>query len=366
MLKLTTPQAWAAAADEHAGELPDALRSASFLEAEYATVVLPNLVKTRDEYLKVRRPGRGVPLNRSRRQAVWNIVETYRAGAAAEGSTDFDEKAAIAARVLDNHGGDRPADHVLVDEAQDLSPCRLQLLRSLVAPGMNDLFLAEDSHQRIYGQRIVLSKYGINIVGRSRRLTLNYRTTQQNLRYALGILSGEQYTDLGDESETTTGYRSARRGPKPTVVGAVSLTDQYDKVAEIVRAWIDAGTAPESIGILVPTRKEAETLPRALDDRDLTVAFVDRDSAGPPKTPVVMTMHRAKGMEFAKAILVGVGNKALPRGYLIDAVPEEDRADVLRRERSLLYVAATRARDELVVVYVGEPSELLPAAAVSV
>jgi superfamily I DNA/RNA helicase len=362
VLKLTTPQAWAAAADEHAGELPDTLRSASFLEAEYATVVLPNLVKTRDEYLKVRRPGRGVPLNRSRRQAVWNIVETYRAGAAAEGSTDFDEKAAIAARVLDNHVAGQPADHVLVDEAQDLSPCRLQLLRSLVAPGMNDLFLAEDSHQRIYGQRIVLSRYGINIVGRSRRLTLNYRTTQQNLRYALNILSGEQYTDLGDESETTTGYRSARRGPKPTVIAAVSLTEQYDKVAEIVRAWIDAGTAPENIGILVPTRKEAETLPRALDDRDLTVAFVDRDSAGTPKTPMVMTMHRAKGIEFAKAILVGVGNKALPRGYLIDAVPEEDRADVLRRERSLLYVAATRARDELVVVYVGEPSELLPGA----
>ena len=363
VLKPTTPQAWAAAADEHAGELPDVLRSASFLEAEYATVVLPNEVTTREEYLKVRRPGRGVPLNRSRRQAVWNIIETYRAGAAAEGSTDFDEKAAIAARVLDNHGGERPADHVLVDEAQDLSPCRLQLLRSLVAPGMNDLFLAEDSHQRIYGQRIVLSRYGINIVGRSRRLTLNYRTTQQNLRYALNILSGEQYTDLADESETTTGYRSARRGPKPTVIAAVSLTDQYDKVAEIVRAWIDAGMTPESIGILVPTRKGAESLPRALGDRDLTVAFVDRDSAGPPKTPVVMTMHRAKGMEFAKAILVGVGNKALPRGYLIDAVPEEDRADVLRRERSLLYVAATRARDELVVVYVGEPSELLPAEA---
>jgi ATP-dependent exoDNAse (exonuclease V) alpha subunit len=34
-------------------------------------------------------------------------------------------------------------------------------------------------------------------------------------------------------------------------------------------------------------------------------------------------------------------------------------------ERSLLFVAATRARDELVVVYVGEPSKLLPAVAIS-
>lgn len=358
VLKPTGFQAWTNAADAHAGELPKTLCSASFLEAEYATVVLPNLITTREEYLKVRRTGRGVALNRSRRNAVWNIIETYRAGAAAEGATDFDEKAAIAACVL--NGGGRPADHVLVDEGQDLSPCRLQLVRALAAHGPNDLFLAEDSHQRIYGQRIVLSRYGIDIVGRSRRLTLNYRTTAQNLHYALSILSGEQFTDLDDQNETTAGYRSSRRGPKPEVVAVNSLTEQYDKVRDLVRDWIAAGTAPESIGLLVPTRKEGESLPRALGDRGVSVAFVDRDSAGPAKTPVVMTMHRAKGMEFAKVALVGVSDKTLPRGYLVESLPEEDRADAKRRERSLLYVAATRARDELVVVYVGKPSELLP------
>jgi superfamily I DNA/RNA helicase len=359
VLKATPDYTWRAAADQHIGELPDALRSPSFLEAEYATVVLPSHVVAREEYLKVRRTGRGVSLNRGRRNAVWDIIESYRAGAAAEGATDFDEKTAIAAQVLDD-SGKRPADHVLVDEAQDLSPCRLLLVRALAAPGPNDLFLAEDSHQRIYGQRITLSRYGINIVGRSRRLTLNYRTTQENLRYALGILAGENYTNLDEEPEATSGYRSARRGPRPTIVNAESLTDQYDKVAELVRTWLKDGTAPESIGLLVPTRKDAESLPRALGDRDVTVAFVDRDKSGPPKTPVVMTMHRAKGMEFAKAILVGVGEKSLPRSYLFDSIPEEDRPDLLRRERSLLYVAATRARDELDVIYVGEPSRLLP------
>lgn len=39
---------------------------------------------------------------------------------------------------------------------------------------------------------------------------------------------------------------------------------------------------------------------------------------------------------------------------------DEDRSDVLQRGRSLLYVAATRARDELAVMYSGEPSALLP------
>jgi len=360
ILRVTPGHAWKNAAALHADKLPEPLRSQAFLEAEYATVVLPNHITTREEYLKVRRPGRGVALNRLRRNAVWDVIESYRAAAAAEGATDFDEKAAIAAEVLNSGDLPRPADHVLVDEAQDLSPCRFLLIRALAEPGPDDLFLAEDSHQRIYGQRIALSHYGIHIVGRSRRLTLNYRTTQQNLQYALGILAGEEYTGLTEEPDTARGYRSARRGPQPTLLPADSLTDLYDKVAGTVRSWLASGTAPETIGLLVPTRLEGESLPRALGERGVTAAFVDRDRTGPAKTPVVMTMYRAKGMEFAKVVLVGVGEGSMPRGYLLDAVPEEDRTDVLRRERSLLYVAATRARDELVVAYVGKPSELLP------
>jgi ATP-dependent exoDNAse (exonuclease V) beta subunit len=206
----------------------------------------------------------------------------------------------------------------------------------------------------------VLSRYGINIVGRSRRLMLNYRTTQQNLRYALSMLTGSDYTDLEDEVESGQGYRSSRRGPKPVVKSVGSLTEEYDVTAEIVGKWIDDGTAPETIGLLVPTRKEAESLPRALGDRGVTVAFVDRDTAGPSATPQVMTMHRAKGMEFAKVILFGVGAKNLPRRYQIDNLPEGDQAEALQRERSLLYVAATRARDELIIIHSGQPSELLP------
>ena len=42
---------------------------------------------------------------------------------------------------------------------------------------------------------------------------------------------------------------------------------------------------------------------------------------------------------------------------------DEDKADALLRERSLLYVAASRARDELVVTWSGDPSGLMPAPA---
>lgn len=77
--------------------------------------------------------------------------------------------------------------------------------------------------------------------------------------------------------------------------------------------------------------------------------------------PVVMTMHRAKGMEFARVLIFGVDATALPAPFALKNVADADRVDVLQREKSLLYVAATRARDELVVLWAGDPSQLLPA-----
>ncbi|MDE8643408.1 3'-5' exonuclease [Rhodococcus qingshengii] len=351
--------AWKQAIGAYGADLPNELKVDSFFEAEYSLVVLPNSVTTREEYLRVKRSGRGVSLNRSKRNAVWDVIAGYRASGAASGSTDFDEKAAIAAAVL-RDGSSALADHVLVDESQDLSPSRFQLLRALASEGKNDLFFAEDTHQRIYGQRVVLGRYGINIVGRSRRLTLNYRTTEQNLRYALGILSGAEFTDLGDLPETSEGYRSARSGPKPQQISVSNLTEQYDVVAKLVKTWTAAGTDAESIGLLVPTKKEGQALPRALGERETSATFVDRNSSGAKGTPQVMTMHRAKGMEFAKVVLVGVGENSIPRSYVVDSLPEGERDDALQRERSLLYVAATRARDNLVVVWTGKPSALLP------
>lgn len=48
-----------------------------------------------------------------------------------------------------------------------------------------------------------------------------------------------------------------------------------------------------------------------------------------------------------------------PAAYLLKGVPEGDREDLLRRERALFYVAATRARDELVVLWSGAGSEFV-------
>lgn len=352
--------AWRDAVDTAGGELPAELRSVAFLQAEYAMVILPARITGEAEYLRVRRPGRGVSLNRRQRQAVWSVVAAYRARSGVEGSVDFDELAAVAAAHLEQVG-EGVVDHVLVDEGQDLSPSKWQFLRALVAPGPDDLFIAEDSHQRIYGHGVVLGRYGINIVGRARRLTLNYRTTEQNLRFAMRVLEGAEFHDMEDAAEDASAYRSARRGPVPQLVAAASLGDALNRTATIVRQWLEEGVAAETVGLLVRDRQHAQELVAGLAERGGDARMVDAGKSVGRGSPLVMTMHRAKGMEFARLVLFDVSSDSIPAHWAIDKLAEGDRADALLRERSLLYVAATRARDSLVVVWRGAPSELLPA-----
>lgn len=288
---------------------------------------------------------------------MWSTIESYRSWTAIDGSIDYSEAASIAAATLEESGP--RVDHVLVDEGQDLTPSHWQFLRAIAVDGPNDLFLAEDSHQRIYGQQVVLGRIGIKIVGRSRRLTLNYRTTAQNLGYAVGILSGEAYVDGEGETESVSQYRSARRGPSPQAIATSSIGDELDKAAEIVSGWLDADRSPDSIGVLVRDKHQMSRVVHGLGERGVAARQVDSKSAG-TGLPLVMTMHRAKGMEFACVIIFGASHDELPASFLVKNLDEADKADFLQRERSLLYVSATRARDELVVMWAGEPSEMLP------
>lgn len=360
----TPASAWADAIAVAGQSLPAPLKSPAFFEEEYSAIVLPQRITDKAAYLKVRRPGRGVALDRAKRGAVWDVVAAYRATARIYGRADFAEIATLAAEHLNLQaagGAPRPFDHVLVDEGQDLSPSRWQLLRASVAEGKDDIFISEDSHQRIYGHRITLSQFGIKIVGRSRRLTLNYRTTAQNLRWAMSVLDGADYSDLDGEVEDHTGYRSARSGPRPAVIACDSTSHELDRVAGLLKEWMsEPAVAPETLAVLVRDRGSQERVVTGLSERGVSVRGVDGEAIR-SGLPVVMTMHRSKGTEFSKVVLFAVREGSIPAALRDQQYDESAAADAVLRERSLLYVAATRARDVLAVSYSGKPSPLVKA-----
>lgn len=358
----TTPDtAWEAALRTAGQDLPSAMRTSDFFTAEHGTVVVPARITTREEYLRVRRHGRGVALGRAQRHAVWDVIEAYRAIGSATGTLDYDEKAMVAAMALNTAFGTRGrrvTDHVLVDEAQDLNPSRLVLLRALVAPGPDDVFLAEDSQQRIYAPRTVLSRHGLHVTGRSRRLLLNYRTTAQNLDYAVGILAGHEVVDLEDSVVDGTGFRSARSGPPPLTAGCETIEAAFETTARTLAKWLADGTPAETIAVLVRTGNEGTALSRALTGHGVPNLYYGSDETPGTGRVAILTMHRSKGMEFRNVIVFGATTGT---GSTLDRLPEGDRPDALQRERSLLYVATTRARDRVALIWHGAASELLPA-----
>lgn len=355
---------WTEAAAASGAGLEPRLKLTSFLDGEYVNVILPNRIRTQSDYFAVRRPGRGVALDRRRRAAIWSVVEQYRELGRHGGVLSFDEVTTIATRWLERNP-DSPlrTDHLLVDEAQDLTPGHWQFLRALARPGADDLFIAEDTHQRIYGQHITFSHLGIKIVGRSRRLRLNYRTTEQNLGYAMSVLAKAPYRDSEGEAEDTTGYRSLRRGPMPETIATTSRDELDSRVAAMVGDWTEEGVEPASIAVLARTNEGAKHVKAALHDRGVEVNYVTSATAGGDR-PITMTMHTAKGMEFSRVVLYDVSDGIMPSRAVVAAAAEEERDDVMLRERSLLYVAASRARDVLVVTWRGEASALLGGAVV--
>ena len=333
-----------------------------FLIAEWEQVVVARDINTLPEYAMTARPGRGRRLTRPHRKLVWTAIERLSADLAGRKRATYVQLANLAAEHL---AGRASADsglyaHAVIDEAQDLHPAQWRLLRAAVLPGPNDLFIAGDAHQRIYDHRVSLSSLGIETRGRSRRLKINYRTSQSILSMAQGILRGEAVDDLDGANEEEVGYRSAFDGPAPVLERFVTPAEEAEHVADIVQGWLGAGVSPSAIGVVGRTRAILKPTQDALS-RD-GIAWADLDEENPAGVRVA-TMHSAKGLEFARLAVVGVNADALPLPMAVTPAAEDEMQygyDVLR-ERCLLYVACTRARDELIVTGSGPPSALLPA-----
>ena len=71
-------------------------------------------------------------------------------------------------------------------------------------------------------------------------------------------------------------------------------------------------------------------------------------------------MHRVKGLEFDQVLIPGLDATQMPLRYELDKRPDQVSKELFdQQERSLLHVAATRAKKRVVISYSGAPSVLL-------
>ena len=331
--------------------------SPEFVRQEWEQVILAQDVRSREQYFAAARRGRGVRLDRSQRARIWKVLESVWKGLDEQGAQTHLQVAAAAADAVSASRLTKFR-HVVVDEAQDLHPAQWRLLRAIVPRQSNDLFVVGDAHQRIYDRRISLGAVGIDIRGRGAKLRLNYRTTYEILRWSLSLLHGVSYDDLDGSMDDLQGYRSALRGPKPRMQGFPTSEAEYEALGEVLGAWLQSGVPPGEIGVAVRTNRQRKDVAQILARQGLAIGEPDVPSENHGDTISVATMHNAKGLEYRCIAVCGVSDAMMPLARALTTEQEDPLQhsfDVLR-ERSLLFVACTRARDQLYVSWSGAPS----------
>jgi len=332
-----------------------------FLAQEYRHIVLGQNLTDLDSYLTASRRGRGTALGSGRRTLVWQAVELFERLLRERGETTYPGICIRAADLLREHGPSYR--HVVVDEAQDLHPAQWRVLRAAVAAGPDDLFLTGDPHQRIYDSRVTLGSLGVQTVGRSFRLRVNYRSTEEILTWSARLLAPVTVDTLdGEGTDSLAGYRSLLHGRRPEAVGCASRQDEVSALVEWVQQQIENGIAPAEIGVCTRFNLTLDKAGDRLMAAGIPVVRAKGQIPSGDNGVRLATMHAMKGLEFRAVAVLGVSAGAVP--FTREVTPAEvDRlqheADLLR-ERCLLFVACTRAREALRVSWSGKASQFVP------
>lgn len=337
-----------------------------FLYAEYIDVIVYFGNKDVKQYMLQPRVGRNKALSRKQRIEIWKLVEKYIALKNMRKVVDRLELFNETTNYLNDHNI-HPYTNVIADEFQDFSNPELKFLRALVAEGKNDLFLTGDPIQRIYnGRRINFGAAGINVRGvRSRKLKINYRTTEPIKRVAVGVVKGVDYDDMDGGKESTNGYVSLiHEGVAPQYVIVDNANAEVQQVVEWMKECLDSNIKLSEICIAAPSTNLLKEMQSRLhrDGTDYRV-LKGGQKQGCSNGVDLCTFHSLKGLEYRVVILMGVNERNLPskvtEGYPFSGMEKMEQKEYLSSKRSLLYVAITRARQLVYMVGFGEPSGLL-------
>jgi hypothetical protein len=332
-------QVWDATWPAHTEELP---LSRDEMQREYHLIVDQHGIDNEDAYLTAVRSGRP-RITRKDRKAAWPVFETFNRGLKKRQLLTF-EGSIHEARLAVENGKFNKYAHVLVDEVQDFSFEALRLIYALstIKEGhMDPLCIVGDGHQRVYGTNIPMSRAGIDVRGRSRRLKINYRTSEQIRLFAQGILEGVEADDLDGGITSTVGDHSLFKGPQPWV-------EQFEEEraeADAVVTWIKMLLSDPNLHMasheicVTPYKPLLRTALKSAGIESLEIEAREEDPGEKEPGVRLASMQRIKGLEF-RAV-------AMCCSQPIDAMNHLKDASI--KDRCERYVAATRARERLFV-----------------
>ncbi|MGB3509747.1 MAG: 3'-5' exonuclease [Microcoleaceae cyanobacterium] len=326
---------------------------------EWNQVISAQNITTWDEYRVAARHGRGYPLNQEKRHAVWQILEKVLFTLYARGDADWQGICCLAIKVVFSKKVNSHFDAVIIDEVQDFQPQEILFLKALAGSGNDCLTLVGDAGQKIYPGGFNLKQLGVDVVGRSYNLQINYRTTQQIRIFADAVL-GNQNEVLNDGQEKHYISQDIFRGIEPILNGFDTQKQEVEYITQQVLDLIETGMEPEEIALFARTQRRLIPIQESLENRGIPCyLFGSKDNYATVALNLAK-IHQVKGLEFKVVFIVDVSDKYFPFAGAVNLqAPLAEIAEAKALEKRLLYVGITRARDELFISWVGQPSRFL-------
>lgn len=284
-----------------------------------------------------------------------DMVRSYQLDVAADrrGEAYFEALAATVSRSVETGlvpGGQYSA--LLIDEAHDFEDAWLRMATRLVSPATQSLLVLYDDAQSIYQKSrrsFSFARLGIQALGRTSVMRLNYRNTAEILALALrcaqGLIDERAAGGADDDAVPCVPPASAgRRGPLPRLIEVASDAEEAAAAASQVEAALADGVAPGDVAVLARTKAQLNAVARELYRRGIALQsmggsdFRHFDWAAP--TVKLVTLHSAKGLEFPFVAIAG-----------LHRMPA--REESLDEAARLLYVGMTRATQRLVLLSAG-------------
>jgi superfamily I DNA/RNA helicase len=303
------------------------------------------------------RLGRRRRVPAERRDALWAVFAATWLRLGEEGLVT---RAQMFHRLADHFAGaPAPFDHVVVDEAQDISVAELRFLAAIAGARPNGLFFAGDIGQRIFRAPFSWSSLGVEVRGRSRSVKVNYRTSHQ-IRTRSDLLLPPRLVEADGSEQDRRGVVSAFEGPRPEFRRFATADAEALAPCQWLAGLAADGIGPGEIAVLVRTVAEYPRARKAIEEAGLDHVELVGSAGRRPGHVALATMHQAKGMEY-RAVAVAACDEGISpcEARLLTATDEASLDEIFATKRHLLYVAATRARERLWVSGAGRVSEFL-------
>jgi len=330
-----------------------------FAEDEYQKVILFHQIESLDDYLVVQRTGRETRISKEMKELFWHKHLKYREEKKKTFKLEGDELFYDLITHYKNQET-KPYAHIILDELQDLSNIELRFLRSIVKPGINDLFMVGDPLQKVYDRNINFLALKIETRGKkSRRLLRNYRTTEEIRKDAVKALGDETFSDFSDSIEKIQGYTSLSYGPEPSYIHFNNLIDEIQFVEKKIKELLEDGLyLPEDICIAAKRNGDIQEFHSHFHNGGYKIRKIEKNNELSLREHLsTSTFHSLKGLEFKIIFLVGLNANTFlkPRHYHSD----EEKKETEKRDKALLYVAMTRAKMLLYISGNGSKSTIL-------